>query len=160
VIRISDIQDGVISLKSAVHSLTDVSDAFKVSKGDILIAMSGATTGKIGEYQNNEVAYINQRVGNIKPFGMNKKLLLFLLQSDFFIHYLNSILTVGAQPNISSQQICAFGFMLPKNTAEQQKIAECLSTLDEQIKAESAELDALKEHKKGLMQQLFPQPTK
>lgn len=44
--------------------------------------------------------------------------------------------------------------------AEQQKIAECLSTLDDQIKAESAELDALKKHKKGLMQQLFPQPTK
>ena len=40
--------------------------------------------------------------------------------------------------------------------AEQQKIAECLSTLDELIGAESQKLDALKTHKKGLMQQLFP----
>ena len=40
--------------------------------------------------------------------------------------------------------------------AEQQKIAECLSTLDELIEAESRKLDALKDHKKGLMQQLFP----
>jgi Restriction endonuclease S subunits len=40
--------------------------------------------------------------------------------------------------------------------AEQQKIAECLSTLDELIGAESQKLDALKDHKKGLMQQLFP----
>jgi type I restriction enzyme S subunit len=40
--------------------------------------------------------------------------------------------------------------------AEQQKIAECLSTLDELIGAESQKLDALKAHKKGLMQQLFP----
>ena len=39
---------------------------------------------------------------------------------------------------------------------EQQKIAECLSTLDELIGAESQKLDALKAHKKGLMQQLFP----
>ena len=40
--------------------------------------------------------------------------------------------------------------------AEQQKIADCLSTLDERIGAESQKLDALKAHKKGLLQQLFP----
>mgnify|MGYP006397821931 CR=1 FL=1 len=40
--------------------------------------------------------------------------------------------------------------------AEQQKIAECLSTLDELIGTERQKLDALKAHKKGLMQQLFP----
>ncbi len=40
--------------------------------------------------------------------------------------------------------------------AEQQKISECLSTLDELIGAESQKLDALKAHKTGLMQQLFP----
>ena len=44
--------------------------------------------------------------------------------------------------------------------AEQQKIADCLSTLDDQIAAETAKLEALKDHKKGLMQQLFPQPAK
>ena len=159
VIRISDIQDGTISLRSAVHSSTIVPDAFKVLKGDILIAMSGATTGKIGEYINDEVAYINQRVGNIKPFAINKKLLLFLLQSDFFIRYLKGILTVGAQPNISSQQICSFTFMLPE-LDEQKKIADCLSELDDLIASETKQLEALKDHKKGLMQQLFPQPAK
>jgi len=45
---------------------------------------------------------------------------------------------------------------LPTQPAEQQKIGECLSTLDELIGAESQKLDALKAHKKGLMQQLFP----
>lgn len=45
---------------------------------------------------------------------------------------------------------------IPTTVAEQQKIAECLSTLDELIEAESRKLDALKDHKKGLMQQLFP----
>ena len=43
---------------------------------------------------------------------------------------------------------------------EQKKIAECLTALDDQIAAESAKLDALKDHKKGLLQQLFPQPEK
>ncbi len=44
--------------------------------------------------------------------------------------------------------------------AEQQKIASCLSALDDLIASESAKLDSLKDLKKGLMQQLFPQPTK
>lgn len=43
---------------------------------------------------------------------------------------------------------------------EQQKIASCLTELDELIASESEKEEALKNHKKGLMQQLFPQPTK
>lgn len=50
---------------------------------------------------------------------------------------------------------------LPKpSPSEQQKIAECLSAMDDMIASESAKLEALKDHKKGLMQQLFPQPAK
>lgn len=41
---------------------------------------------------------------------------------------------------------------------EQQRIADCLSTLDARIAAEADKLGALKTHKKGLMQQLFPSP--
>ena len=46
---------------------------------------------------------------------------------------------------------------IPKNPQEQQKIASCLSSLDEMISAHSQKLDLLKDHKKGLMQNLFPQ---
>lgn len=42
---------------------------------------------------------------------------------------------------------------------EQQRIAECLSSLDALITAESDKLEALKHHKRGLMQQLFPSPV-
>jgi type I restriction enzyme S subunit len=42
--------------------------------------------------------------------------------------------------------------------AEQQKIAACLSSLDALIAAQADKLEALKTHKKGLMQQLFPSP--
>ena len=44
----------------------------------------------------------------------------------------------------------------PSDKAEQQKIADCLSSIDELITAQSQKLYALKAHKKGLMQQLFP----
>lgn len=56
---------------------------------------------------------------------------------------------------ISYRQFSELLLPCPK-PAEQQKIAECLSTLDELIEAESQKLDALKAYKKGLMQQLFP----
>ena len=46
---------------------------------------------------------------------------------------------------------------LPPQFLEQQKIASCLSSLDDLIAAHSQKLDLLKEHKKGLMQNLFPQ---
>lgn len=47
-------------------------------------------------------------------------------------------------------------FFPEKQSGEQQKIATCLSSLDDLITAESQKLDALKDHKKGLMQELFP----
>ncbi|MBA4284058.1 MAG: restriction endonuclease subunit S [Xanthomonadaceae bacterium] len=57
---------------------------------------------------------------------------------------------------ISATRLAKIELPIPSTKAEQQKIAECLSTLDELIGAESQKLDALKAHKKGLMQQLFP----
>lgn len=40
---------------------------YSIAKGEVLIAMSGATTGKIGYYNLNETAYLNQRVGKFIP---------------------------------------------------------------------------------------------
>lgn len=60
---------------------------------------------------------------------------------------------------ISYKQFSEIKLPVP-NPAEQQKIAECLSALDELIELESAKIESLKDHKKGLMQQLFPQPSK
>ena len=59
---------------------------------------------------------------------------------------------------ISANRISPVALPLPPTNQEQQKIAECLSSLDGLIAAEGRKLEALKAHKKGLMQQLFPQP--
>lgn len=74
------------------------------------------------------------------------------------IHYLDPLAQKGAKNTIqlSNERFLSGSLFLPDNDSEQQKIAECLSTLDELIGAESQKLDALKAHKKGLMQQLFP----
>ena len=57
---------------------------------------------------------------------------------------------------ISATRIAKINIYYPESKDEQQKIADCLSSLDDLITAETQKLDALKDHKKGLMQQLFP----
>jgi len=71
---------------------------------------------------------------------------------------LHSLINEGARTgrfNISIQKFLSISVLVP-TLPEQQKIAACLSSLDELITAQSQKLDALKKHKKGLMQQLFP----
>lgn len=57
---------------------------------------------------------------------------------------------------IQTEVFLSFPIALPPQEAEQRRIADCLSSLDELITAESQKLDALKTHQQGLMQQLFP----
>ena len=75
-------------------------------------------------------------------------------------NYLSSLIQKGAKNTIqiSNDTFVSKSMCLPSDPAEQQKIAECLEALDSLIVAESKELESLKAHKKGLMQQLFPQP--
>lgn len=58
---------------------------------------------------------------------------------------------------ISATRLSNINIFYPKNQYEQQKIAACLSSLDEVITAESQKLDVLKDHKKGILQNLLPQ---
>ncbi len=61
----------------------------------------------------------------------------------------------GGVPSLSKANIQKIQAAVPK-LAEQQKIAECLSSVDALMAAQARKVDALKTHKKGLMQQLFP----
>ncbi len=71
---------------------------------------------------------------------------------------LNRFATGQAQPGLSVDVLEKVPFAVPKGIPEQQRIASCLSSLDALITAEAQNLEALKTHKRGLMQQLFPSP--
>ncbi|HET9033556.1 MAG TPA: restriction endonuclease subunit S [Dokdonella sp.] len=71
---------------------------------------------------------------------------------------LNRYATGQAQPGLSVDVLKAVPCSIPETEVEQNRIAHCLSSLDTQIAAESNQLAALKTHKQGLMQQLFPAP--
>ncbi|MGI0492682.1 restriction endonuclease subunit S [Alkalinema pantanalense CENA528] len=77
VVRISDIQDDLVSVERAARisiELIGRGEKYQVEPGDILIAMSGATTGKIGIVPDNCIQPIlqNQRVGNFKIKDLKK----------------------------------------------------------------------------------------
>ena len=59
-------------------------------------------------------------------------------------------------PSVSKGDVVGFTITFPENPLEQQKIANCISSADELIESQTQKIKALKKHKKGLMQKLFP----
>jgi len=83
--------------------------------------------------------------------------LYYFISSESSQTYFNTNAAGAAVKNLNADIIKLLPIHFPKNKGEQQKIAFCLSSLDEIIEAQSQKLELLKEHKKGLMQNLFPQ---
>lgn len=87
----------------------------------------------------------------------------YQLSANLHGRWLSRFMTTGARANgslnVDDNDLLALPVPLPEGPAkfaEQQKIAECLSSLDALISAETDKLEALRDHKKGLMQQIFP----
>lgn len=89
--------------------------------------------------------------------GLLRIYLLYLLLSPRFLDYAISKSERGKIPKINRDDLLSFKAVIPL-PLEQQRIADCLTSLDNLITAETQELETLKTHKKGLMQQLFPSP--
>lgn len=159
IIRISNISvNRDVDLSDCVfYPFTEfVGTPFEVKSGDILIALSGATTGKSAMYRLNTIAYLNQRVGlflQISP-AINKLFLFYWIDSNTFQNQLNLLLIAGAQPNISPKDLENIKIIIPPLN-EQQKIAEVLSTWDKAIEKQTLLVEKLELRKKGLMQQLL-----
>lgn len=157
IVRISDIETEITDSNFVYYDVIDLGDNYELTYGDIVIAMSGATTGKVGIYKRKDYAYLNQRVGKFVLIDKNKlsyDYLLYLVTSDKFKIQLKKELATGAQPNISSRQIENFKFKLP-GLKEQKQIAEILSAIDRFIFLVENEVNQLKQQKKGLMQRLL-----
>ena len=132
-VRISNITHNTIDITDCAYIEGITDDKFKISKGDLLIAMSGATTGKMGVYPFDETAYLNQRVGNIKI--LNKFSLYPNYRNTYMQSKVDEILKIaygGAQPNISASIIGNFDFPLPPYK-EQIRIVETVQRIFDQL---------------------------
>ena len=101
-------------------------------------------------------ATINPSMVLLKDIRCNSRFLYYILISNQIQKEVERISTSSAVPMLSQKQIKEFPFYIPL-PEEQQKIANCLSSLDDVINAENEKLQLLQDHKKGLLQQLFPQ---
>ena len=138
-IRISNITNtGSIDLSSCVFIQDVPSNKFIVKSGDLLIAMSGATTGKMGVYLYEEDALLNQRVGNLKctdAMLQQYRNYYMFAKSDYIL----KIAYGGAQPNISAKAILDIDVMLPP-LKEQHRIVAKIEEIFAQLDAIEASL--------------------
>lgn len=137
-------------------------EKYLIEKNDIVIGMDGSKVGKnvalISEQDAG--AILIQRVARIKAINCDIDYLYQHLLSDSFRNYVDTVNTSSGIPHISAKQIRDFKIGFPPTIEEQQKIASCLSALDELIMAEGNKIEQLQQHKKGLLQGLFPKIEK
>ena len=145
VIRITNINSGEVTFDDLKYIKLDdypELDRYKVEKNDILVAMSGATTGKIGYQYEDRIGYLNQRVGKFIPDESKVK-------RRFLFHFLynieNELFSLatgsGAQPNLSSEAIKKIDIPIP-SLEIQERIVKILDKFTNYVTELQSELQS------------------
>ena len=163
-INVLDILQNEFITHEKIIGSVDVSDAiankFSVNYGDILFQRSSETQEEVGTanvyLDRKKTATFGgfvirgKKIAEYEPIFLNKLLKCQSIRNSI------SLKSGGSTRfNIGQETLSSIKIFLPL-IPEQQKIADCLSSLDELIAAQTQAIDTLKTHKKGLMQQLFP----
>lgn len=126
-------------------------DSYRIDKDAVCISSIGANTGAIFYYRAFFTPIIRLKVVIPKDNTV---------QTPYLYYFLTTRKIKGKKdagiPNLNANDIKIVLIMYPSSPVEQQKIAECLSSIDELISLYENKVTLLEQHKKGLMQQLFP----
>lgn len=137
----------------------------KLQYGDILFTISSETANEVGFASvllsaPPEPVYLNSFCFAFRPDNLDSLSPAFarhLFHSSIFRESISTLAQGSTRFNISKKAFLNLKLPIPNAASEQQKIADCLSSLDDLITAQRQKIDLLKAHKNGLMQQLFPQ---
>ena len=135
-----------------------------VQKGDILFTTSSETPNEVGISSVileslSETIYLNSFCFILRPYDINKlypKFARYLFRSQIYRNRINKLAQGAIRFNLSRNQFIKLSLPIPRDLKEQQKVADCLSSIDDLIAVQTNRLEALRNHKKGLVQQLFP----
>lgn len=159
-IRITDIDDfGRLKNENPMSIRESDGVEYLLEEGDFLIARSGNTVGKTLLFKSNMGRCAH--AGYLLKFRFNEKItsssyFQFIAQTDRYWNWIKSNLRAGGQPNINAQEYSSYKFPLPPSIDEQRRIVSFLSTINEIVTYEMERAEYLKNHKQGLLQQLFP----
>ena len=160
-IKIKDIQPPFVNFNNADGVCVEKYDTkklskFLVKKGDFILAMTGATIGKIGRYISDIPYYINQRVLKFSPkeFVEFDYVYYYLTTKHFQSYISNHIDSESAQPNISGNTIGKYPIFLP-TIAIQKQIASVLKSLDDKIEINRRINDNLEQQAQALFKSWF-----
>jgi type I restriction enzyme S subunit len=157
-IDLESVESGVLLQKKLIQLESAPSRAQRLLKnGDVIFQM-------VRPYQkNNYFFYSTDNFNYVASTGyaqlrayQSNSYLFQYLHTDIFVDRVLTKCTGSNYPAINGSALSAIKIEIPK-LPEQTKIAACLSSLDDLITAQTQKIEALKTHKKGLMQQLFPQ---
>ena len=157
-ITVSDMGDKFVSNKDIKYITQEIETKikkYKVITGDIIISVAG-TLGKVNiitEEFNN--ANLTENCDKLTEFkGCITEYLFYFLQSEKFLDEINRIKTSSAQPKLALDRLRIFVIPIPI-IEEQQKIADCLSSIDSLIQTQQKVVTTWQQRKKALLQQMF-----
>lgn len=128
-----------------------------LTKGTLVMILSEQAPGLLGMtaiIPTDNKYVLNQRVAEIRPNQEVESYFLSMAINRNQAYFSKHGAGMKVQ-NISKPNVEKYEFLIPE-ILEQQKIADCLSSLDKQIESQNQKIETLKLHKKGLMQNLFP----
>ncbi len=157
VVKIGNISSsGMLDLSSVqYHEFTRELKPFNIKKDDVLIAMTGATVGKVSVSTYNDLL-LNQRVALIRPKEelINQRFLYHSLCNPLFYDYCQFTAGGGAQGNISPSQILEYQIPLPPLPIQQQ-IADTLDKADALRRKDQELLDKYDELAQAVFYEMF-----
>ncbi len=162
VTRIETISEGSINIDKVgyINRIEGV-ERFRLRVGDILFSHinSQSHIGKTALVEEDLDLYHGMNLLRLQVDDKenNPRFIYYLLNTEFFRESVRARSNQAVnQASINQTEVGNSKIAVP-SANEQQKIADCLSSLDNLIRAQGERIEALKQHKKGLMQQLFPQ---
>ncbi|MGE3600904.1 MAG: restriction endonuclease subunit S, partial [Dehalococcoidia bacterium] len=164
-IRITDInEDGRLVPEPRVSVDIDASEEQYLQDGDIVLARTGASVGKSYCYrvEDGPLVFAGFLI-RVRPHPerLAARFLAAYLSTWRYWDWVRLTSSRSGQPGINGTEYASMPLLLPPDgdgLAEQTRIADCLAAVDDQIDARLRRLDVLRQHKQGLLQQLFPAP--
>ena len=159
----SDLNGGLIDIDNCHFISKAQADTLQkgfAKEGDVLLSHKG-TVGEVAVVRKINTPYLmlTPQVTYYRVKDRQRLLNEFIAQlfvADAFRANLLEVSGGGTRAYIGITEQAKLRLQFPKDIEEQQRIANCLTTLDAFINAATQEVETLKTHKKGLMQQLFP----